>query len=66
MTLDVHLSGIWHFQRIALACLCRLVTMGRVPFKRGDTWHCDEHKRADIEIIAVSPATLAEREELTR
>lgn len=65
MTLDIHLSGVWHFQRVTLECLCRLVTMGRTPFKRGDRWHCVEHQKVDVEIVAVSPATPAEREEMT-
>jgi len=66
MTLLNSLPGIWHFQRITLACLCRLATFGRSPFKRGDMWHCEEHRKANVEIVAVAPATPEEREEMTR
>jgi hypothetical protein len=66
MTLLNSLGGVWHFQRITLECLCSLSIFGRSAFREGDTWHCLNHKLTDVRIVTVAPATLREREELTR
>lgn len=49
-----------------LQCLCRILTAGSPAFKVGDFWHCDTHRCADMRIIAVRDATLAQREQLLR
>jgi hypothetical protein len=66
MTLDARLSGIWHFQRVTLECLCHIATFQRNELKRNDYIGCPIHHLANVRIVAASPATLAEREELTR
>lgn len=62
------LSGSWCFQRIVLECCCVTRLFGRPEqqLKRGDMWHCFNHKRASVRVIDVLPATVADREQLTR
>lgn len=69
------LSGTWHFQRVVLKCGCIAKIFGRYEtrLERGDYWHCfNGHKGhheghgADVLVIDVLPATMADREQLTR
>ena len=60
------LSGLWHIQRLIMRCGCVLpAIMTRQPFRPGMTWHCDQHKKADMVIEDVLPVTLAIQEKLT-
>lgn len=62
------LSGLWCFQRVVLECCCvtRLFGRKKTQLKPGDYWHCLRHDLANVRVIDVLPATVADREQLTR
>lgn len=51
----------WTAQRITLTRRCSFPIAGSVPFKRGDTWHCLEHGKSDVKVIAIKDAAQDER-----
>lgn len=62
------LSGLLCFQRVVLECCCTTRLFGRPEsqLKRGDMWHCLRHDLANVRVVDVLPATVADREQLTR
>lgn len=62
------LSGLWSFQRVVLECCCVARLFGRPEsqLRRGDVWHCLNHNRANVRVVDVLSATVADLEKLTR
>lgn len=62
------LSGSWCFQRVVLECCCTTRLLGRPEsqLKRGDMWHCLNHNLPNVRVVDVLPATVTDREQLTR
>jgi hypothetical protein len=55
----------WIAQVITLECGCSFPVAGGKPlFAVGDEWHCDEHNRANVRIVSVRMASLAQRDAL--
>lgn len=64
--LGQHIIDQWQAQVITTQCRCSLLVAGYPAFKIGDVWHCDEHRLANVKIVAVRRASLAQREELCK
>lgn len=62
------LSGLQCFQRVVLECCCvtRLFGSADKQLRRGDMWHCLNHNLPNVRVVDVLPATVADREQLTR
>lgn len=60
--------GLWCFQHVILECCCvtRLFGSAAQQLRRGDYWHCLHHNLPNVLVVDILPATVADREALTR
>lgn len=66
------LSGLWLVRCVILSCFCVIKIMerpddgnGYKALQIGNKWYCGEHRKLE-EVTGFLPATVGDREQLTR